>query len=71
MKSFASYTEAKTWMESEVDDTCIDNYRFAYSGDVNGVKNYERQRSKGCCGSFDISIKVKGRIAFIGCNYGH
>lgn len=69
--SFPDYASACGWMETEVNDPYIDNHRFAYVSDKHAMKLYRIKRSKGCCGSFDQEILVKGRKAMIGCNYGH
>jgi hypothetical protein len=69
--TFDSYEEAKDWMVAEIDDHCIDNYRFAFNDDEAAVRVYEDLKAKGCCGSFDQEVIVAGRAAFIGCNFGH
>jgi hypothetical protein len=69
--SFNTLKEANEWMENKVDDPCIDNYRFAYDGDEEASKNYDEVQRHGCCGSFDRRVMVAGRLATIGCNYGH
>lgn len=68
---FGSVEEAYEWMVNLIDDGCIDNYRFAFQNDKEGMDKYERQYNDGCCGSFDEEVKVNGRLATIGCNYGH
>jgi len=69
--NFNSEAEAWNWLNETVDDPYTDNYRFAYKGDANAVAAYEAARMDGCCGSADYTITVAGRVAFIGCNYGH
>ena len=69
--SFVSIEDAQDWMEIEVDDHCMDNYRFAFKDDDKAMDDYENQIYNGCCGSFDADIIVLGREATIGCNYGH
>jgi hypothetical protein len=68
---FASKEEANEWMEKEVDDPCIDNYRFAFLDNESEMIKYEKDKDQGCCGVFDQVIKINGRKATIGCNYGH
>lgn len=63
--------DAFEWMDEQVDDPCIDNRRFAFSDDSEEVGKYERLLDNGCCGFFDRRVKVAGRLASIGCNYGH
>ena len=46
-----------------------DNFRVF---SINNKKEYYAQASKGCCGSFDSSIRCKsGNVYLIGCNFGH
>lgn len=71
LHAFKSQEEATQWMESEVDDTCVDNERFAYKDDPLQMAKYQEQVSQGCCGFFDEDIEVNGRAAIIGCNFGH
>ena len=68
---FESRVDAGEWMYAKVDDPCIDNERFAFLDDTEALKQYEDQKSQGCCGEFDAEIVVGGRKATIGCNYGH
>jgi hypothetical protein len=68
---FTSEQEAADWMEYEVNDPCVDNYRFAYMDDDEAVYKYEEQEEQGCCGSFNTVVCINGRDAYIGCNYGH
>lgn len=69
--SFNSEAEAFDWLEQEVDDPCVDNYRFAYIDDEDAMEKYENIRNGGCCGFCDREIFVGGKKAIIGCNYGH
>ena len=69
--TFASAQEAYDWMEEQVADSCVDNYRFAYEDDAEATRLYYDLKSAGCCGFFDADIIVDGRNAIIGCNYGH
>lgn len=73
MEKFNSEKEASEWMfnEAVVDEDCVDNYRFAYEDDSASVTVYEQIMSEGCCGFFDKLIMVAGRLATIGCNFGH
>ncbi len=68
---FASKEEAIEWMEREIDDPCMDNYRFAFKDDEGAMNEYELRAIDGCCGSADYDVLVDGRLATIGCNYGH
>lgn len=68
---FASEAEAAQWMYDTIDDSCNDNYRFAYEYDDKAVLAYDEAIDEGCCGKFDAEIIVNGHHAMIGCNYGH
>lgn len=70
-KKFASEGEAADWMYEYIDDSCIDNYRFAWKDDSKAVLEYDGRVREGCCGSFDDEVIINGRVAMIGCNYGH
>jgi|TARA_R110000850_G_scaffold261348_1_gene389402 hypothetical protein len=69
-KNFKSEEEAKEWMAS-LDLEHQDNYRFTYKNDSYGYWAYRDIKFGGCCGSFDHLIRIQGRKAYIGCNYGH
>lgn len=71
LPTFETESDARDWMYDEVDDPCVDNNRFYFEGDTEGAAEYERQIDDGCCGFFDRQIIVAGRLAWIGCNYGH
>lgn len=71
MKNFESKEDAISWMEEQIDDNCIDNYRFAFLDNKKEIYEYEGLKGNGCCGFFDEEIMVNGREAIIGCNYGH
>lgn len=68
---FATEADAREWMEGEVGDPYIDNYRIAYEDDPKSKISYELAVHKGCCGFFDRDVVIGGRKATIGCNYGH
>lgn len=69
---FYSKVDASIWMElMMVDESCVDNERFAYVEDSIAMAQYDKQQDDGCCGSFDAVIMVDGKEAMIGCNYGH
>jgi hypothetical protein len=68
---FANAQDAHDWMLAEVDDPCVDNYRFAYNDDEKAIATYNEIQNRGCCGSFDREVRIAGRLATIGCNYGH
>lgn len=55
----------------DVDDDCIDNYRFARADDVGSLFHYLDLKESGCCGSHDASITVEGVQWHFGFNYGH
>ena len=69
--TFETKEEAFDWMETIVDDPCIDNHRFAFLDDLNAMTTYENVQATGCCGFFDMKININRREATIGCNYGH
>jgi len=71
IKEFKNEEEATKWMEEKVNDPCIDNHRFAFKMDKKALENYKAKQDRGCCGFFDEEIKVDGKEATIGCNYGH
>lgn len=50
---------------------CTDNFRFARFGNSEEENAYDKQKTKGCCGFFDVTTKVDGVKWMIGCNYGH
>ena len=68
---FLTEGAAWRWMQEQVNDGCVDNYRLAYKSDRASLKRYRRAKSHGCCGFFDAHIIIAGRRAKIGCNYGH
>lgn len=51
--SFGSFEEAFVWLEEQVDDPCVDNYRSAYMNDPFELELYHTAKDEGCCGSFD------------------
>lgn len=69
--TFETREQAEEWMIDEIDDECIDNFRFAFDDDYEAGIQYETAQYNGCCGSFDARVTVNGRPAHIGCNYGH
>jgi hypothetical protein len=69
--NFESEQAAAEYMYEQVDDLCVDNYRFAYDDDSEAVMKYKESQNHGCCGFYDQEIKINGRPAMIGCNYGH
>lgn len=68
---FDSEQAAFEWLLELINDPCVDNHRFAFSDDAEAVAKYNEQADSGCCGSTDYTIMVNGRMAEIGCNYGH
>ena len=71
MQQFTTVQEADAWMYEQVDDHCVDNYRFAWADDAKMVAAYEAGRRDGCCGFADYTVIIAGRQAMIGCNFGH
>ena len=70
--TFNSEDEAFDWMYDCVkDEDCVDNFRFAYKDDPAQVEMYEEIYRSGCCGNFDVTVIINGRMAMVGCNYGH
>lgn len=70
-RHYSTQDEAQDALVADVDDPSIDNHRFAYLDDEDGVAAYEDRRREGCCGSRDVEVVIAGRAAIIGCNYGH
>ena len=68
---FQDMGQAAHWMYDKLDEDCTDNFRFAFIGDKPEIQKYNEQQNNGCCGFFDREVKVGGRLATIGCNYGH
>jgi hypothetical protein len=54
-----------------MEEFCVDNHRFAYMDDAALVRKYTDMQAGGCCGFFDREVRINGRLATIGCNYGH
>jgi hypothetical protein len=48
-----------------------DNYRTGFEDDAASMAAYNEIADSGCCGSIDKRYVIGGRLAFIGCNYGH
>jgi hypothetical protein len=48
-----------------------DNVRFAKLSYKREMRQYNRLKSEGCCGSVDEKIIVFFQEFMIGCNYGH
>jgi hypothetical protein len=74
ISTFATEDEAYEWMAEGFerdDERCVDNHRFAYKDDDEGMAKYREAEEQGCCGFYDCDIIVGGRPATIGCNYGH
>ena len=69
--TFKTKEDAYVWLDDQVDDPCIDNYRFAFKDDEAMMKIYDEQAEGGCCGIADYNVIVDGREATVGCNYGH
>lgn len=69
--TFATLEEAEEWMEQQVDDSCVDNHRYAKCSDGQAVEQYRKQEANGCCGFFDAEVMIAGELWLVGCNYGH
>ena len=69
------YDERQAWKWFAItyvyEESAYDNFRFAYVDEAGAVERYTHQRDDGCCGSVDIEVKVGGRVAYMGFNYGH
>ena len=68
---FDTKEDAFAWLRDIVDDPCIDNFRFAFDDDLVAINAYDEAHYNGCCGSADRRVIVAGRLAQVGCNYGH
>jgi hypothetical protein len=62
---------AMTRMAKDIDDPCMDNFRFSAMDRPGDLRRYRDRRASGCCGSYDQEITIDGRKFIIGCNYGH
>ena len=71
LPAFGAREEAIEYVKLIANDDCIDNLRFAFSDDDDAMDDYYSARDLGCCGFVDIDIVVGGRMAIVGCNYGH
>lgn len=49
----------------------VDNYRFAFKDDPAQMEEYFKRQYDGCCGFYEKVVRIDGRLALIGCNYGH
>lgn len=68
---FSTQEEAFEWLYALIDNQYCDNARFAYLDDQEALTVYAEQEAHGCCGSADETVKIDGRLAKIGFNYGH
>lgn len=70
---FDSEQEAFDWMQLELlaGEEFMDSFRLGYLDDPASMAAYEKIRFGGCCGSHDGEIRVGGREAMVGCNFGH
>lgn len=72
LATYASVEAAREGFAIDMEnESCVDNFRFAFNDDAAAVAAYEAARDNGCCGSTDRTIVIAGRLASIGCNYGH
>lgn len=72
--NFQTEQNALDWMVRIVEENDMngpDNIRFTYKFDSLGLHDYQQSQEDGCCGSVDMEIRIQGRKAYIGCNYGH
>jgi hypothetical protein len=67
---FATIEAATEWIFSRAHENA-DNFRFAWTDDAEQVMKYAELADAGCCGSADEDITIQGRLAMIGCNFGH
>lgn len=70
-RDFATEQDAIDWIMEDVDNLYVDNGRFAFLDDLEAMKKYNEQKARGCCGEADETVTVNGRLATVGCNYGH
>lgn len=70
VQTFETEDQAWDWLYETVDDPCIDNERIAYA-DRAQVRAFDAKASEGCCGSAEYKVNIGGRVAWIGCNFGH
>jgi hypothetical protein len=70
VKDFPSREEAFQLL-SDMDLEYADNVRFGWVDHAGSMAEYEDKRDHGCCGSIDMEVTINGRLAMIGCNYGH
>jgi hypothetical protein len=68
--TFETEAQAWDWLYERADNDCVDNTRLAYA-DRAQVRAYNAQASEGCCGCIDKKVMIAGRLAWIGCNFGH
>lgn len=71
---FASPTlaEIRTVLdELKIGHDFIDNERVAEKGKPRQMRRYRRQQARGCCGRFDVEVKLQGRTFLMGFNWGH
>lgn len=53
-------------------DTCLNNFRLCDKNIKTEMREYNKRKSKGCCGFWDEIIKLKsGREFIFGFNYGY
>lgn len=70
--NFNSVKDAFAWLEKTNQDDCYDQHRFVFVDELKSKGNkYYKIYQKGCCGSDDTTVIVNGRLAVIGCNFGH
>jgi hypothetical protein len=59
-------------MVARLDESCLDNIRFADMSNRKDMKRYRKAKASGCCGYHDeVVTTLTGRKFTIGCNYGH
>lgn len=58
-------------MQKDINDPCMDNFRFSAMDKPGDLRRYKDRRASGCCGSCDQVVTIHGRKFVIGCNYGH
>lgn len=66
-----SEDEVHAYLDELVADPCVDNYRIGYLDDMVTLMEYGVARDCGCCARRDVLVYIAGRLAVVGCNYGH
>lgn len=72
-KKYGAAIGSWLWSQITINDSCMDNFRFAKYNDLKDRKRYYRAKNKGCCGFFDGEAVCPYDLNkyLFGCNYGH